>query len=71
MSPRFLDLHYEEHEIVRLLTRPDFFKFSFVRHPLARLLAVYLHIHVRGEASHPRDHWNKVRFVKYEKPITS
>ncbi|CAI7779449.1 unnamed protein product [Closterium sp. NIES-54] len=30
---RILAYHYNEYEVIRLLTRPDFFKFSFIRNP--------------------------------------
>ncbi|CAI5472582.1 unnamed protein product [Closterium sp. Yama58-4] len=43
---RILAYHFPEHRAIELLTRPDFFKFSFVRNPYTRLASVYLNKHV-------------------------
>ncbi|CAI5523679.1 unnamed protein product [Closterium sp. Naga37s-1] len=54
---------FEEHENIRFLTRPDFFKFSFVRNPFTRIASAYLNKHVNGVGLHGRQYWNEVRVV--------
>ncbi|CAI5944021.1 unnamed protein product, partial [Closterium sp. NIES-64] len=59
---RILAYHYNEYEVIRLLTRPDFFKFSFIRNPYARLASVYFNKHVNGGPPFGRQFWNKMFF---------
>eukprot|EP00271_Cylindrocystis_brebissonii_P022373 TRINITY_DN8592_c0_g1_i1.p1 TRINITY_DN8592_c0_g1~~TRINITY_DN8592_c0_g1_i1.p1 ORF type:complete len:741 (-),score=152.52 TRINITY_DN8592_c0_g1_i1:297-2519(-) len=55
-------LTYSEADAMRLLTRPDFFKFTFVRNPLTRLASVFLEKHIRGGVPYSRRHWNRKFF---------
>ncbi|CAI5513952.1 unnamed protein product [Closterium sp. Naga37s-1] len=59
---RILAYHYNEYQVIRLLTRPDFFKFSFIRNPYARLALVYFNKHVNGGPPFGRQFWNKMFF---------
>ncbi|GJP52459.1 hypothetical protein CLOM_g11571 [Closterium sp. NIES-68] len=59
---RILAYHYNEYEVIRLLTRPDFFKFSFIRNPYARLASVYFNKHVNGGPPFGRQFWNNMFF---------
>ncbi|GJP48616.1 hypothetical protein CLOM_g7907 [Closterium sp. NIES-68] len=47
-----------EREVIRFLTRPDYFKFTFVRNPYTRLPSAYLNKHVGGGPPHDRAYWN-------------
>ncbi|CAI5486510.1 unnamed protein product, partial [Closterium sp. Naga37s-1] len=62
---RILAYHFPEHRVIELLTRPDFFKFSFVRNPYTRLASVYLNKHVGGGPPYSRQFWNKMFFRKF------
>ncbi|CAI5519551.1 unnamed protein product [Closterium sp. Naga37s-1] len=62
---RILAYHFPEHRAIELLTRPDFFKFSFVRNPYTRLASVYLNKHVGGGPPYSRQFWNKMFFRKF------
>ncbi|GJP48615.1 hypothetical protein CLOM_g7906 [Closterium sp. NIES-68] len=62
---RILAYHFPEHRVIELLTRPDFFKFSFVRNPYSRLASVYLNKHVGGGPPYSRQFWNKMFFRKF------
>ncbi|CAI5464857.1 unnamed protein product [Closterium sp. Yama58-4] len=59
---------YTESAVMALLTRPDFFKFTFVRHPFARLASAYLNKHVNGGPPQGRAFWNK-RFFHGTRPF--
>ncbi|CAI5963106.1 unnamed protein product [Closterium sp. NIES-65] len=54
---------FEEHDNIRFLTRPDFFKFSFVRNPFTRIASAYLNKHVDGGYPHDRKYWNERFFA--------
>ncbi|CAI7793368.1 unnamed protein product [Closterium sp. NIES-54] len=54
---------FEEQDNIRFLTRPDFFKFSFVRNPLTRIASAYLNKHVHGVGLHGRKYWNERFFM--------
>ncbi|GJP42346.1 hypothetical protein CLOM_g1920 [Closterium sp. NIES-68] len=72
-DPKHSGLHvlasgYTESRVMALLTRPDFFKFTFVRHPFARLASAYLNKHVNGGPPQGRAFWNK-RFFHGTRPF--
>ncbi|CAI7907738.1 unnamed protein product [Closterium sp. NIES-54] len=72
-DPKHSGLHvlasgYTESAVMSLLTRPDFFKFTFVRHPFARLASAYLNKHVNGGPPQGRAFWNK-RFFHGTRPF--
>ncbi|CAI7823905.1 unnamed protein product [Closterium sp. NIES-53] len=54
---------FEEQDNIRFLTRPDFFKMSFVRNPLTRIASAYLNKHVAGGYPHDRTYWNERFFA--------
>ncbi|CAI5490760.1 unnamed protein product [Closterium sp. Naga37s-1] len=54
---------FEEHENIWFLTRPDFFKFSFVRNPFTRIASAYLNKHVNGVGLQGRKYWNERFFM--------
>lgn len=49
-----------EGEALKLLLDPAFLKFTFVRHPLSRLVSVFLNKHVSWKDPGMRAHWNNV-----------
>eukprot|EP00475_Leptophrys_vorax_P010821 TRINITY_DN17391_c1_g2_i1.p1 TRINITY_DN17391_c1_g2~~TRINITY_DN17391_c1_g2_i1.p1 ORF type:complete len:342 (+),score=19.17 TRINITY_DN17391_c1_g2_i1:3-1028(+) len=56
---RILSRESSEAKVIRFLTRPDFFKFTFVRNPFTRIASAYLNKHVNGGYPHNRKYWNE------------
>ncbi|CAI7834837.1 unnamed protein product [Closterium sp. NIES-53] len=68
-----LTLHFTEQQAVQQVTRPDFFKFTFVRNPFSRVLSAYSNKLVITDAPNnktgpgSREYWNE-QFFKYIRP---
>ncbi|CAI5481554.1 unnamed protein product [Closterium sp. Yama58-4] len=68
-----LTLHFTEQQAVQQVTRPDFFKFTFVRNPFSRVLSAYSNKLVITDAPNnktgpgSREYWNE-QFFKYLRP---
>ncbi|CAI5499235.1 unnamed protein product [Closterium sp. Naga37s-1] len=68
-----LTLHFTEQQAVQQVTRPDFFKFTFVRNPFSRVLSAYSNKLVITDTPNnktgpgSREYWNE-QFFKYIRP---
>ena len=52
-----------EPKVIEFLTRPDVFKFTFIRNPWVRILSAYLDKHVNGgQVQNNRQLWNRLFF---------
>jgi len=70
-----LAIHFTERQAVRLITRPDFFKFTFVRNPFSRAASAYSNKLVKsdtpGKKTGPgsRSYWNWAFFPQRAAPV--
>ncbi|CAI5506432.1 unnamed protein product [Closterium sp. Naga37s-1] len=60
-----LALHFTEPQAVRIITRPDLLRFTFVRNPFSRLASTFRSTVLASHHSHAptsRDHWSNALF---------